>query len=127
MTNSTTKDQPSQLTVAAGGEPVARKTQPGIAVPPAAPESDLESRIKQRRAELIGKLGELKADTRLAATEARDKLKARLSELAHIIKLGVIDSWASVGDAAKHKLEDWLAQTDRPGSSHGVSAGNEPS
>ena len=57
------------------------------------PAPDLESRIHQRRTELIATLGELKADLRLATTEVRDRMKARLSELARIIKLGVVDSW----------------------------------
>jgi hypothetical protein len=62
----------------------------------------------ERRAELIAKLVELRADNRIEATEARDKLKAKLSELAHIIKESVVDGWASIGDVAKHKLDHWL-------------------
>jgi hypothetical protein len=114
MTTSTTKDHPPDAKPDAAIEPpIARKTQPGLAVPNATSEADLESRIKLRRAELIGKLGELRGDTRIAATEARDRLKARLSELAHIIKMGVVDGWTSLGDAVKHKLEHWLAESER--------------
>jgi prephenate dehydrogenase len=91
----------------------ARKIQPELAVPTAAPEADLESRIDQRRAELIATLGELRADLRLATTEVRDRMKARLSELAHIIKVGVVDGWTNLGDTVKHKLEHWLAESER--------------
>ena len=83
-------------------EPMASKT---------VSEFDLESRIKVRRAELIGRLGELKTNARLEAVEAAGKLKARLSELAHIVKEGVVDGWASLGDTVKHKLEHWLAES----------------
>ena len=94
-------------------EPAASKTQPGFAVPPTNPEPDLESRIKVRRAELIARLGELKVDLRQGASETRDKLKARLSELSHLLKWGIVDGWASVGDSVKHKLEHWLGDSKR--------------
>ena len=113
MTTTTSKDHPTDTKPDAAIEPlIAGKTQPGLASPHATSEVDLESRIKQRRAELIGKLGELTADTRLAATEARGRLKARLSELAHIIKMGVVDGWTSLGDTVKHNLERWLAESE---------------
>jgi hypothetical protein len=73
--------------------------------------SDLESRIKQRRAELIGKLDGLKTDVRVEAAETRDRLKAKLSEVAHILKWGVVDGWASAGAAVTHKLEEWLVDS----------------
>ena len=74
-----------------------------VFVPP-----DLESRIKARRAEIIARLVELKADTRIEAVETRDKLKAKLSELGHIIKEGVVDGWANLGELAKQRLDHWL-------------------
>jgi hypothetical protein len=77
-------------------------------VPRAAFERDLQSRINERRAELIGVLGELKTDMRLGAAEARDKVKATLSELAHIVKWGIIDGWANLGSPVTHRLEHWL-------------------
>jgi prephenate dehydrogenase len=117
MTTSTTKDPPpgpdAKLDAAAIEPPIARKIQPEPTVPTAAPEADLESRITQRRAELIATLGELKADLRLATTEVRDRMKARLSELAHIIKVGVVDGWTNLGDTVKHRLEHWLAESER--------------
>jgi hypothetical protein len=70
---------------------------------------DLESRIKTRRDEIKARLVELEADARIEAVEARDKLKAKLSELGHIIKEGVVDGWASIGDVVKQKLDHWLA------------------
>jgi hypothetical protein len=70
--------------------------------------SDLESRIDKRRNELIARLAELRADTRIEAVEARDKLKAKLSELGHIIKMGVVDGWANLGDIVKQRLDHWL-------------------
>lgn len=114
MTTSTTKDHPPDAKSDTAIEaPIARKPEPGLAVPHATSETDLESRIKLRRAELIGKLGEIRADTRLAATETRDRLKAKLSELAHIIKAGVVGGWTSLGDTVKHNLEHWLAESER--------------
>jgi len=117
MTTSTTKDHPPTPDAkpdAAGIEPpIARKAQPELAVLTAAPEADLESRIQQRRAELIATLSGLRADTRVAATEIRDRLKARLSELARITKVGVVDGWTNLSDTVKHKLENWLAESER--------------
>ncbi len=75
--------------------------------------AELESRIELRRAELIGRLGELRADTHLAAVEARDLLKAKLSELAHIIKRGVVDHWTNLSDTVTHELEHWLDASRR--------------
>ena len=76
-----------------------------------AEQPDLQSRINARRAELIKVLVGLKVDTRIEAAEARDKLKARLSELAHVVKWGIVDSWASVGEPVAQKLRDWLAES----------------
>ena len=84
-----------------------------LAAPRASSEPDLESRIRRRRAELIGKLRELRTGAGLEVVQASDKLKAKLSELAHIVKEGVVDGWTSVGDAVKHKLEHWLSESER--------------
>lgn len=83
------------------GQPIANQSQ----------QPDLESRIKTRRAELIKVLADLKSDTRIEAAEARDKLKAKLSELAHVLKWGVVDGWASVGEPLTQKLQQWLAES----------------
>jgi hypothetical protein len=125
MTSSTTKDHPPDAKSDAAIEPpTARKTQSGLAAPRATSQGDLELRIRRHRAELIGKLGELRADTRLAATQTRDRVKARLSELAHIVKIGVVDGWTDLGDAVKHKLERWLAESQRSLSTQDVPAKN---
>lgn len=81
-------------------------TTPETTEPP-----DLQKRIEARRAELIAKLVELRADHGLAAVEGRDKMKASLSEVAHIIKGGVVDGWTSLGDTVKRRLDHWLADT----------------
>lgn len=86
---------------------------PDSAAPHAAPEllPDLESRIRWRRAELIGKLRELRVEAHLAA-EAGDKLKAKLSEVGHILTNDAVDGWDSLGETVKSKLERWLAETE---------------
>jgi hypothetical protein len=117
MTTSTTKDDPSapdaEPDAVAVEPPIARAAPPELAVLVTAPEVDLESRIQQRRGELIATLGQLRADPRLATTEIRDRLKAQLSELAHIIRAGVVDGWTNLADTVKHKLEHWLAESER--------------
>jgi len=73
------------------------------------PVADLETRIKARRDEIIAKLRELKTQTGSEAGDARERLRARLSELGHIIKECVVDGWANVGDIGTRKLDRWLA------------------
>ncbi|TMQ07896.1 MAG: hypothetical protein E6J90_42015 [Deltaproteobacteria bacterium] len=114
MSINTTKDPRADARAdAAIDPPIASTPQPGVAAPAGTSGPDLESRIRRRRAELIGKLGELRPDQRLGAAEARDKVKAALSELAHLVKWGVVDGWASIGDPVTHKLEQWLADSAR--------------
>jgi len=117
MTTSTTRNDPpapdAKPDAAAIEPPIACETQPELAVRAVASEADLESRIQQRRGELIATLGQLRADPYLATTEVRDRLKARLSELAHIIKVGVVDGWTNLSDTVKYKLEHWLAESER--------------
>ncbi|HEU4726656.1 MAG TPA: hypothetical protein VFT22_02170 [Kofleriaceae bacterium] len=128
MTTTTTKDHPlATKTDAAIETPSAPKAQPEPAVARAGSEPDLESRIRLCRAELTKRLGELRAQTGLEVDRAGDKLKARLSELAHIIKEGVVDGWASLGDTVKHKLERWLSESERSLSTQDLPAKNGPS
>lgn len=125
MTTSTIKDPPPETEADAVIEPPgARKTQPEPAVLRASSEPDLESRIRQRRAELIAKLRELRSEASLEVVQARDRLRARLPELAHILKEGAVDGWASLGDTVTHKLEHWLAESERSLSSHDLPAKN---
>lgn len=79
--------------------------------PTPAPPSDLETRVETRKRELIAEIVENKKNSsRPGAAEAIDRAKARLSELAHIVKEGVVDGWANVGPAAKLKLDNWMAR-----------------
>src|ERR1044071_10151248 len=112
MTINTTKDpRPDARSNLAIDPPITSEIQQGLGVPHASTEPDLESRIKVRRAELVAQLRELRADRRLEAGEAGDKLKARLSELSHVLKWGIVDGWASLGDKVKHRLELWLTES----------------
>jgi hypothetical protein len=76
-------------------------------------EPDLESRIKEQRAELIDKVGALRGDRRPEAIESRHNLKVKLNELAHIVNWGVVDGWANLGAPLTTKLEQWLAESKR--------------
>ena len=72
---------------------------------------DLETRVAHRKQELIAELIEHKKNPSRAGTaEAIDRIKARLSELAHIVKEGVVDGWANVGPKARHRLDDWMSR-----------------
>lgn len=78
---------------------------------PEAPAPDLETRVENRKRELISEIVEHKKNiSRAGAAEAIDKAKARLSELAHIVKKGVVDGWANVGPDAKRRLDEWMAK-----------------
>jgi 3-oxoacyl-ACP reductase-like protein len=90
--------------------PAAEPTTPAAIAAPAAPapEMDLETRIAKRKDELVAKLTELQANAEITAVEARDKIKARLSQLAHVVKEGVVDGWANINDATRSKLDRWL-------------------
>jgi len=73
--------------------------------------TDLETRVANRKRELISEIVEHKKNiSRVGAAEAIDRIKARLSELAHIVKEGVVDGWANVGPGAKLKLDEWMAK-----------------
>lgn len=121
--NSSTDPRPHAQADIAIAPPTTSDTEPEVGVPPATSEPDLESRIKVRRTELIATLHELRADKRIEAREAGDKLRAKLSELAHILKWGVVGDWASTGDQVKHKLEHWLTETARQSPTQDISAG----
>lgn len=92
--------------------PAATKTKPGLAVAPPPAEGGLEQRIGARRGELIAKLIDHRGSMHLDEVEAGDKIKAKLSELAHIMREGVVDGWAELGDGVKLKLESWVTEAD---------------
>jgi hypothetical protein len=110
MTNiiSTTK---SGSAAPATEPPIASKLRPGLVAETV--EASLESCINTRRAELIFKLSELRASTHLEAMDAGDKIKARLSELSHLVKDGIVEGWANVSDSVKQRLDRWLADSAR--------------
>ena len=75
------------------------------------PPSDLETRVANRKRDLISEIVEHKNNSsRAGAAEAIDRIKAQLSELAHIVKEGVVDGWANVGPGATLKLDEWMAK-----------------
>jgi hypothetical protein len=92
--------------------PFAPKPSAGVqpAMPPPAPRAatELEARIHARRSELIAQLVALKADTGKEAATTRAAIKAKLSELGHIIKKDVVDGWANLGSTVKFELDRWL-------------------
>ena len=72
---------------------------------------DLESRVAYRKQELIAEVLEHKKNSsRSGAADEVDKIKARLTELAQIVKEGVVDGWANVGPRARLKLDEWIAK-----------------
>jgi len=82
-----------------------------VSVAPSSPPLDLETRVENRKRELIAEIVEHKKNpSRVGAAEAIDRIKARLSELAHIVKEGVVDGWANVGPRATLKLDEWISR-----------------
>ena len=80
-------------------------------VTPIPPATDLETRVANRKRDLIAEIIEHKQNSlRTGAAEAIDKAKARLTELAHIVKEGVVDGWANVGPSAQLKLDEWMSR-----------------
>jgi hypothetical protein len=72
---------------------------------------DLKTRIENRKRELISEIVEHKKNSsRAGAADAIGRATARLTELAHIVKEGVVDGWANVGPSAKLKLDEWMAR-----------------
>jgi hypothetical protein len=65
--------------------------------------SELEIRVATRKQDLISEIVELKMGSRLGAVQTIDRLKAQLSELAHILKQG--------GDRTTRRLNEWLASS----------------
>jgi hypothetical protein len=73
--------------------------------------TDLESRVENRKRELISEIVEHKKNSsRAGAAEAIDKAKGRLSDLAHIVKQGVVNGWANVVPSVELKLDEWIAR-----------------
>jgi len=85
------------------------RTSPSTKTPP---PSDLETRVANRKQELISEIIEHKMNSsRFGAADAIEKIKARLSILAHIVREeGVADGWANMSPSAKLKLDEWIAR-----------------
>jgi hypothetical protein len=111
MTTNTPQDGADVSSSTAIEQPIADLPPLADAAPPVATEPDLESRLRQRRAALIDKLGTLRGDVRPDSVESRDKLKAKLSELAHIVKWGVVGDYAGLAAPLTNKLEEWLTES----------------
>ena len=74
-------------------------------------QSDLQRRVATRKQQLISEIIEHKKDSlRIRAAGEIDRIKTRLSDLDHIVKQGVVDGWANLGERAKRRLEDWIAR-----------------
>jgi hypothetical protein len=75
------------------------------------PQPDLKKQVTARKTELIAEIIEHKKNcSRVGAADAIDRLKGRLSELAHIEKHGFVNGWANVGPRARTRLHAWMAK-----------------
>ena len=66
--------------------------------------SELKNRVEAKKHDLLARYNELKADSRKEAADARDKVKAKLDEIAEDIK----DGYENMSDKVKTKLNEWL-------------------
>jgi hypothetical protein len=71
---------------------------------------NLETRVANRKHELIAELVEHKKSSRAGAPHAINQLMVRLSELAALVKEGVANGWANVDASATVKLDAWIAR-----------------
>jgi len=75
------------------------------------PAASLETRVENRKQDLISEIIEHKKNSsRAGAAAAIDTIKARLSDLAYIVKQDLVDGWANVAPSAKLKLDEWIAR-----------------
>jgi predicted transcriptional regulator len=66
--------------------------------------------IANRKRELITEIIEFKKSSRVDAAESIERLKSRLSDLAYLMKEGVVDGWANVDERSRVKLDAWIAR-----------------
>ena len=72
---------------------------------------DLEARVANRKLELIAEIIEHKKNSsRFGAAAEIDRIKARLADLAVILKESVVDGWGNVGSSGRDTLDQWLAR-----------------
>jgi hypothetical protein len=91
-------------------EPVCTSTLPGLGILPVEAPTDLETRVAVRKRELIAELIGHKQSMSIGAEEAGNRIKTRLSELAHIVRQVARDGWTNVSDAATSELEQWISR-----------------
>jgi hypothetical protein len=72
-------------------------------------QPDLQTRVANRKQELIAELIEHKKSSRSGAPQAIEMLSARLTDLVQIMK-GVGSGWTNVEHGAKAKLDAWVAR-----------------
>ena len=73
--------------------------------------TDLETRVANRKRELIFEIEEHRRNlSRPGAAVAVELIRARLSELARIVKESVVDGWANVSPSATLKLDKWITE-----------------
>jgi hypothetical protein len=77
----------------------------------ATPRTDLQTRVENRKRDLISEIVEHKKNSsRAGAADAIERVKAHLTELAQIVKENVTDGWGNVSPTAKLKLDEWMAR-----------------
>ena len=69
-------------------------------------DRELQTRVADRKSQLIERLVQIAGQS--GRDNARSTIKARLHELAEIIRMGAID-WNNVDDITRAKLDRWLA------------------
>jgi hypothetical protein len=72
--------------------------------------SDLQTRVANRKQELITEIIEHKKSSRAGAPQAIVTLNARLTDLVHIMTQEVGAGWGNVGSGAQVKLDAWIAR-----------------
>ncbi|HEY5945046.1 MAG TPA: hypothetical protein VIV40_06115 [Kofleriaceae bacterium] len=73
-------------------------------------QPDLETRVTNRKHELIAEIIEHKKSSRAGAPHAIMTLNARLTDLRHLMKESVAAGWANVDAGAAMKLDAWIAR-----------------
>lgn len=72
--------------------------------------NDLESRVERRKREWISEIVEHKKNSSRASAGAEiDRARAKLLDLAYILKAGVTSGWANVSPSATLRLDEWIA------------------
>lgn len=70
----------------------------------------LELDVRAHRATIIARLSTIRHDTQRDATHEREKLKAKLVEVAYLIRENVVDGWANLNATAKFQFGYWMGK-----------------